>query len=530
MKLTIGILISNRINTVKRCLESVKPLLDKGIAELICVDTVTDTPGIVSDGSADIARQYTDKVFKFKWVNDFSAARNVTLEHATGEWYMFSDDDEWFDDVSEIIDFFESGEYKHYNSAAYLIRNYKNKLGSEWADTRAVRFVKRTNDLKFIGAVHETYSSLKLPCKEFSTFAHHYGYAFDSEKEKKEHRERNVTLLEEEIKRRPKDLRLRTQMALELATYDNEKALKYVNEVLGLFVLEKEEPYYQWLEVLKFRIYEALGISAAEAEKEYESIMQSVKLSEMAQLAIHYEFVRLWLLEENKHCAKKHIIEYYKYYEFLKNNPDITQIQNTVDFERYLSDETYNEIKKYEEYCMNDNTLKMGYGTIKFGEKVVSLEGTTEEKLKKLDELGFDEFEVAINNLIKQVSSCFEDDFLNAAIDYFEKKSPIEYSYILYKMSEEEIKRAVEKGCNGAAIYELYIQSICTERKMYEMLYKPEVFTERGLNWVSSEVRYNDLLYRFITSEKPDLKLCLEAAKIRPDMANVIKVWIGSLK
>ena len=78
MKLTIGVLISNRIETVKKGLDSVKPLIDNNIAELICVDTVSATEGMVSDGSAALARSYTDKVYVFPWINDFSAARNVT--------------------------------------------------------------------------------------------------------------------------------------------------------------------------------------------------------------------------------------------------------------------------------------------------------------------------------------------------------------------------------------------------------------------------------------------------------------------
>ena len=65
---------------------------------------------------------------------------------------------------------------------------------------------------------------------------------------------------------------------------------------------------------------------------------------------------------------------------------------------------------------------------------------------------------------------------------------------------------------------------------MYELLYKPEVFTEKGIRWMGTEVRYNDILYRFISSGAKDLKMTLEAAKLRPDMANVIKTWLGALR
>ncbi len=530
MKLSIGILISNRKETVKKCLGSVKPLLERGIAELICVDTVTETPGLISDGSADIAKEYTDKVYSFKWIKDFSAARNVTLDHASGEWYVFLDDDEWFEDVSEIADFFETNEYLKFNSASFIIRNYKNKKGTEWTDTRAVRFVKRSSDLRFKGSVHESYSSVKLPCKEFNSFAHHYGYAYENEEEKKAHRERNLGILEEEIKRRPEDLRLRTQMALELANFDNERALNYIREVLKEFETQKNEVYYQWLESLKFPLFEALGKSPEEAEAELKNIQGSVKLSESALLSIHYNLTRQWLIKGIKEKARPHIQEYFGLLEILKKDSDLRQIQNTADFERYLSDESAAEMKKYEEYCMENNGIKIENGVLSFGEKKIELQGSVDEKLKQLDQMPFDDFKVTVNGLIQKASSCFEDEFLNAAIEYFFSASQIEYCYLLYKMSEEEIKRAVERGANGAAIFEIFNECICTERKMYELLYKPEVFTEKGIRWMGTEVRYNDILYRFISTGAKDLKMTLEAAKLRPDMANVIKTWLGALR
>ncbi len=517
MKLTIGVLISNRIETVKKCLESVKPLVDKGIAELICVDTITGTQGKVSDGSAELAKKYTDKVYVFPWINDFSAARNVTLEHASGEWYVFCDDDEWFEDVKEIDDFFSSNEYLNYNSASYIIRNYKDKAGTQWADTRAVRFVKRTEELRFEGVVHEAYNKIKLPCREFSCFAHHYGYAFENEEEKKAHTDRNIKLLKEELNRRPKDLRLRTQMALELASFDNEGALKFVEETLKNFSESSNEPYYQWLESLKFPLFEALGKKPEEAEEEFQSIKEKVDLSETALLAINYSLTRLWLLKDVKDKATIHIKEYFRLSGILKENSDMRQKQNTADFEKYLTKDRENEMKEYEEYCMSNNP--------KFSAENYNID----ELLKELNEVSFDDFKVIINNMTEQSESCFEDEKLNSVLAFFEKEQQILYSYVLYKMVETEIKRAVERGASGNSIAELYIECIQTERKMFEMLFKPEVFTPQGLNWVEPEVRYNDILYRFISGGGKDLKLCLEAAKIRPDMANVIKVWLGAL-
>ena len=62
--LTISLLVSNRIDTIKKCMESIRPLLEQVPSELIVVDTVGEEN---SDGSLAIAREYTDKIIPFDW-------------------------------------------------------------------------------------------------------------------------------------------------------------------------------------------------------------------------------------------------------------------------------------------------------------------------------------------------------------------------------------------------------------------------------------------------------------------------------
>ena len=95
LPLTISLLASSRTATLERCLDSLKPLLLEVPAELIVVFTGTD------ERVRQIAERYTDQVIPFTWCNDFSAARNEGLKRAKGEWFLYLDDDEWFDDVTE---------------------------------------------------------------------------------------------------------------------------------------------------------------------------------------------------------------------------------------------------------------------------------------------------------------------------------------------------------------------------------------------------------------------------------------------
>ena len=48
-----------------------------------------------SDNTAEIAREYSDKVYEID-EHCCGAARNLGLEKATGEWILFMDDDDWW--------------------------------------------------------------------------------------------------------------------------------------------------------------------------------------------------------------------------------------------------------------------------------------------------------------------------------------------------------------------------------------------------------------------------------------------------
>ena len=345
--LSISLLVSNRIDTIQKCMESLRPFLEQLPSELIVVDTVGEEN---SDGSLAIAKQYATKVVHFDWCGDFAAARNAGLELAEGEWFLFLDDDEWFEDVSEIIDFFKTGTYVNYRSATYQIRNYKDFEGKTYSMAVLGRMVKVTPTLRFVGKIHETFSEREKPCKDFTSFVHHYGYVYKNEEEKTAHRMRNEALLLKELEKNPKEMRYRAQMAMELATYDNERALAFCEETFALCPEKYSDNEFQWQLALVFSLYEALEKSVEEAEAKYAELQKRYRYNVTAENAICYQMVRICLLNNAPEKAFPYAVNYFRTVHELYDNEMLQQEQMIADFKRYQTSEAYLEMLHFGAY------------------------------------------------------------------------------------------------------------------------------------------------------------------------------------
>ena len=82
--ISLCMIVKNEEMVLSRCLESIKDIVD----EIIIIDT-----GSI-DKTKEIARQYTDKIYDFKWTQDFSQARNYSFSKATKDYQMWLDADD----------------------------------------------------------------------------------------------------------------------------------------------------------------------------------------------------------------------------------------------------------------------------------------------------------------------------------------------------------------------------------------------------------------------------------------------------
>ena len=285
--LTITMLVSDREDTIEKCMKSMVHLREAVPSELIVVDTAGN------EVCMNIVRQYTDKIVRFEWVNDFAAARNAGLNRARGEWVMFLDDDEWFESTEELEDFFLSGRYKQYHGAAYIVRNYYNKKGTKWGDFEALRLAPRTKDTKFIGKIHEFLSPLGPPFYYMGDYVHHYGYLFSSVKEKNEHSWRNICLLLDMRKENPSSLHVLGQLIQEYeGVRENFAAIELCKEILNFPTCWKElsdARYATYAAMMEARLY----CSQQRYEDGYRFVKELLENQEITLLAkgILYNFM-----------------------------------------------------------------------------------------------------------------------------------------------------------------------------------------------------------------------------------------------
>lgn len=144
--LSIAMIVKNEHNTLNRCLKCAKKIAD----EIIIVDTGS------TDDTKDIASKYTDKIYNFKWIDDFSKARNYAFSKATMEYIMWLDaDDIILDEDIAKLKTLKNILTKDVDMIMLKYNLNPDENGVPSLSYYRERIVKRLKNYKWVSPIHE---------------------------------------------------------------------------------------------------------------------------------------------------------------------------------------------------------------------------------------------------------------------------------------------------------------------------------------------------------------------------------------
>lgn len=198
LTISLVMIVKNEEADLPECLESVAGFVD----EMVVVDTGS------TDRTVEIAESFGAKVVRFEWTGSFADARNISLEHATGDWCLWLDADERIHE-GDAPRLRELARMTWHETFQMLETNFTTSEESGGAgQTHLTKRMWRNRPwYRFEGIIHEQLSQSfpsHLPERNLlpGVRIDHYGYM----KERRFERgkiERNIKLLEQELAESP---------------------------------------------------------------------------------------------------------------------------------------------------------------------------------------------------------------------------------------------------------------------------------------------------------------------------------------
>jgi GT2 family glycosyltransferase/tetratricopeptide (TPR) repeat protein len=208
-RVSVCLIAKNEERFLAQCLRSVRELA----TQIVVVDTGS------TDRTVEIAREFGAEVHAFAWCDDFSAARNAALEHATGDWVLIIDADE------ELAPQQTETAKRQIQAAAVL--GYRLPIIDHGHEDGGCSYVPRlfrnAPGVFFVGRIHEqAFSSIQVRCQQWGlqhqlgeVVLLHHGYT-DEVMASRNKIERNLRLLERAIEELPGEPNLIMSLGLEL--------------------------------------------------------------------------------------------------------------------------------------------------------------------------------------------------------------------------------------------------------------------------------------------------------------------------
>ena len=146
ISISLCMIVKNEEENLARCLNTIHDIVD----EIIIVDTGS------SDKTKEIARNYTQKLYDFPWMDDFAAARNYAFSKATCTYWLWLDaDDVLLPEDREKLCSFKTEKTDDFDVAMMPYHVAFDEDENPTFHYFRERIIRRNHALPWQGAVHE---------------------------------------------------------------------------------------------------------------------------------------------------------------------------------------------------------------------------------------------------------------------------------------------------------------------------------------------------------------------------------------
>ncbi|MFC1584654.1 glycosyltransferase [Fibrobacterota bacterium] len=300
---SLCMIVKNEEKTLDACLSSARGLFD----EIIIVDTGSD------DNTGKVAKSHGARLLTSPWDNDFSRARNVSLEPARGRWIMWLDADDIIPQKEkEAIRLLLQGPPDR--AYGFLIQSSPDR-GITGTVFNQIRLFPNRPDIRFTSPVHEqvlpSLEAAGIPVEYTRLRIIHTGYTDPESSRKKQLRNREILM--DQINRgenvTPVTCYSYAHACMDLG--DNENALEWFLRAVELAEQTNTDPHIIQIGPAKTavalanlkRYQEALGVLKVGLEQpdiQPETVLVKAQVEEAIgnQEEAHTWYVRLLEIEE----------------------------------------------------------------------------------------------------------------------------------------------------------------------------------------------------------------------------------------
>ncbi|MGM7702912.1 tetratricopeptide repeat-containing glycosyltransferase family 2 protein [Pseudalkalibacillus sp. Hm43] len=322
--LSACLIVKDEEKVLKRCLESIVGIVD----ELIIVDTGS------TDKTREIALEFTDSFYEFKWNDNFSDARNYAASKATGDWIFVLDADEFVDRTSfeQFKSSLKLGTSD--NILSVQIVNFVGENGKSTVLNNHERVYKNDGSIRYYRNIHEELkhqsNNEKRGIAELQIF--HSGYMKNVVIEKGKS-ERNLRLLEQKKSKDPIDYYyLGNEYS---STGDIDKAISNYKKGYRL----KKDLSIDWIQKLLVRLVKCLHITG-----DYNEALEIVKsVEKVYPYTVDFKFLKGTLLSEIG--AESEAISIFN--EIIRKRNDL-RADYSIDYLEYLPHKHLGELYEKE--------------------------------------------------------------------------------------------------------------------------------------------------------------------------------------